>query len=425
MLVAGLRPPPLPLTWSILMTSASKGRPKTARELGIMRGFPPPPEKRPSLENWDLPPFNRWSFQNIRSLFPTVDVRRGEAPPRTLLSDDSDLENLSFQRPDGTRTNVGAWLSNSYTDGFIVLHNGKIVTEHYANDMAADTSHLGQSLSKSMIGCLAGCVFEDGNLDLDAPLADIVPELAVCGYADATLNQVLDMRSGVGFVEDYGLPDSDMTRVDIAAGWRPSRRGEIRPTIRDVILSLKKEREHGGYFSYRSIETDVVAWVLERVTGENIANLLSSRIWQPLRCEHHAFLTVDEEGTALADGGINATLRDYARFGQMVLDGGRFGDQVVVPPAWINDLTDNCDPTAHGDPYDILSPNGAYCRFWWVHKPSARQLMARGVFGQLIFIDRVRQVVAVKLSSWPDYLIPAFNHEAVVAVSNISRALQK
>ncbi|SPJ30478.1 serine hydrolase domain-containing protein [Falsiruegeria mediterranea] len=402
--------------------SKSGTRPKTAREIGIMQGFPPPPEKRPSLENWDLAPFNRWTFQNMRSLFPTVDVRPGP-DTREFKQAHRDLLEIEFQTFDEGHLSVAAWLTESYTDGFLVLKGDQIIAEIYANDFTPDATHLGQSVSKSLIGSLAGVLHGEGKLDLLEPLENIVPELAATGYAGCTVDQALDMLSGVRFTEDYGLLGSDMTRVDVASGWRPVRKGEIKPTIRDVILTLRQERPHGQAFSYRSIETDVIAWALERVSGEDLASLLSNRIWQKIGCAHSGFFTVDDAKTALADGGFNATLRDYARFGRMMADGGKVGGQQVVPASWVSGICSGADPSKHGDPYDVLSPQGAYRRFWWVHDPGRGMFMARGVFGQLIFIDQTADVVIVKLSSWPDYLIQSYSHDAVRACEAISRVL--
>ncbi|MYM56324.1 serine hydrolase domain-containing protein [Thalassovita mangrovi] len=403
--------------------TSNRQSPKTAREIGIMQGFPPPPEKRPSLDNWDLAPFNRWSFQNMRRLFPTVEVRAGTDAPRRFAETGQDLSDIRFDAFDGGTSSVGDWLAASYTDGFLVLKGDGIVAETYANDFAPDIAHLGQSVSKSLIGTLAGVLHGEGVLDLAEPLDDIVPELGQCGYAGCTLDQALDMLSGARFTEDYGLPDSDMTRVDVASGWRPVRDGEIKPTIRDVILTLPQERPHGESFSYRSIETDVIAWVLERVSGTDLATLLSDRIWRRIGAEHDGYFTVDDAGTALADGGFNATLRDYARFARMVADGGRVGPDQIVPQDWIEGICGGADPSKFGDPYTLLSPGGAYRRFWWVHEPEKGVFMARGVFGQLIFIDRSADTVIVKMSSWPDYLVPSFSHDAVRACEAITRAL--
>ena len=408
------------MSWAA--STVGHDKPRTARELGIMQGFPPPPEKRPTLENWDLPPFNRWSFQNIRSLFPTIDISRGNGPvfdmPYALRS----LDDFRFEAPEGGEKTVAQCLSDTYTDAFLVLHEGKVLTESYFNDMAPATPHLSQSVAKSVVGALIGILHGEGVLDLDAPLGDLVPELKRCGYKDATLTHLLDMQSGVRFTEDYGIPGSDMTRIDIASGWRPARKGEMRPTIRDVILTLPKVRDHGVIFQYRSIETDVAAWVAERVTGASLAQLISDRIWSRIGAEREAFFTVDAAGTALADGGFNATLRDYARFALMMVEGGRVGDRQVVPEEWVVSLRSG-EQDKFGPPYTDLSPNGAYRRQWWTRDVRRGDFMARGVFGQLLYVDPRSRFVAVKLSTWPDYLIPMFSRYEMRMIEAIRDSL--
>jgi len=397
-------------------------RPKTARELGIMCGFPPPPEKRPTLENWDLPPFNRWAFQNVRSLVPTVDVFRGNGQIAALAQAPQDLTEIAFDSIAGNRKTVGKFLQDTYSDGFLVMHHGRVLTELYFNDMASSTPHLSQSVAKSIVGILAGILHGRNVIDLSAPLCNLVPELAACGYADAKLDQVLDMQSGTRFIEDYGVPGSDMTRIDIASGWRPVHPGERRPTIRDVILTLPKKEVHGRRFEYRSIETDVVAWALERATDTPLAELVSREIWQRIGAERDAYFTVDSAGTALADGGFNASLRDYARFGKLVLDGGRVGDTEVVPEYWIESMRSG-EPEKFGSPYTEITPEGAYRRFWWIRDVARGDIAARGVFGQLIYIDRKSDLLVVKLSTWPDYVIPAFTIDTFRAIDAIRMEL--
>ncbi|KJS13429.1 MAG: hypothetical protein VR78_11325 [Hoeflea sp. BRH_c9] len=389
-----------------------------------MQGFPPPPEKRPTLENWDLPPFNRWAFQNVRSLIPTVDVFRGFGPATVLKDAPEDLGEIRFKRENGVSVSIDRFLGESYGDGFLVMHRERIVFERYLNGMAPQTPHLSQSVAKSVVGLLTGILASAGIVDIHAPLADIVPELSQCGYADATLDQVLDMRSGVRFTEDYNTPGSDMTRIDIASGWRPKAADAPRPTIREVILSLPKIRPHGGVFEYRSIETDVVAWVLERAAGKSLADLVSEHLWQPIGADRDAYFTVDEAGTALADGGFNATLRDYARLGLLMLNAGQSAGRQVVPEHWINEArTGGRD--GFGEPYTAVIPNGAYRRFWWIRDADRGDICARGVFGQLIYADPQSGFLAVKLSTWPDYVIPSLTRDTFRAIDAIRAALSE
>ncbi|MEP2030796.1 MAG: serine hydrolase [Paracoccaceae bacterium] len=405
------------------MSSDTFQRPKTARELEIMQGFPPAPDKRPTSSNWDLPPFNRWSFQNMRMLFPTTEVQRGDQKPSTFESADEDLSAVRFQNISGATRDIWQLLDETYTDGFLVYHDGRIVMEHYANDMTPKTLHLSQSLAKTIVGTVAGMLIEQGLVDPEAPLASIVPELAQCGYGDATLTQTLSMQSGVRFTEDYNHPNSDMTRVDIACGWRPAREGSTYESIRDIILSLPKIREHGEVFEYRSIETDVVAWVLERGTSESLAQLTSRLIWQPMGAARDACFNVDREGTALADGGFNATLRDYARFGRLYLDAAS-QNEGPVSLSWRSG-SQLGDASKFGEPYTDVAPNGAYKNKWWVRDVNRGDINARGVFGQLIYLDPASNFMAVKLSTWPDYLIPDFTKDTFLAIDAIRAHLER
>ena len=397
-------------------------KPRTARELGIMCGFPPPPEKRPDLTNWDLAPFNRWSFMNVRKLFPTVEVKADSAYVSQLPQSPLDLSSLRFRDHADKPISLPQFLDRSYTDGLLVLHKGAVISETYGNNMQADTPHLAQSISKSIVGALTGILHQQGLIDPQAPLVEYVPELKHCGYQKVTLSQALDMTSGVRFVEDYNHPESDIRRIDIASGWRPSPDSDSYPTIRDVILTLPQIRPHGERFEYRSIETDVVAWALERAANESLANLVSELIWQKIGAEHDAFFTVDRAMTALADGGFNATLRDYARFGLMMQNGGRTGSIQVVPEDWVEQST-RSNGSVYDAPYSDLCPSGSYRNFWWLNNIRQGDFMARGVFGQMIYVDFDSELTIVKLSTWPDYLIRHFARDSLLAFDAIRKHL--
>ena len=173
--------------------------------MSVMEGFPPPLEKRVSRDNWDTPPFSRWSFQNIRRVLPTAAVRRGEGPVSVLQAASGDLSGVSFETAEGGISTIAAFLDETYSDGFLVLHQGRVVVEQYFNGMTPDSLHLAQSVTKSVVGTVAGILIQRGDLDANAPLADIIPELAGTGYGDATTNHILSMISGIRFTEEYGL----------------------------------------------------------------------------------------------------------------------------------------------------------------------------------------------------------------------------
>ncbi len=402
----------------------SSRHPPSFMEFGIAEGFPPPADQRVTLANWDFPPFNRWAFQHIREIIPTVEVRRGSGHAARLETDLQDLDNLAVAPYEGEPTTLGQTLLDTYTDGFLVLHRGRIVMERYFIGMTGETLHLSQSVAKSITGAVAGVLIGRGVIDPEAPLTTHVPELSRCGYADATLRHLLDMRSGVRFSEDYGRADSDVSREEIVCGWKPRPHGadDIPDNMYDFILTLPKEREHGGPFLYRSIETDVIAWVMERATGSPLAELVSRELWQPLGAERDANFTVDPAGFASADGGFNATLRDYARFGQMYGSGGRFNGLQILPADYVEDTLAG-EPEAFAGPYKDVFPRAAYRNQFWIRDVGKAQFMARGVFGQLIYIDPPNEIVVVKLSTWPDYLNFGFLMTTLAAIDAITEAL--
>jgi CubicO group peptidase (beta-lactamase class C family) len=375
----------------------------------IMLGSPVSPEWRVPRAEWDQPPWNRWTFQNVRQILPTTNVRTGVGPAQPLESDLQDFSTVSFKSVDGSRITVPEMLEATYTDGFLVYMDGRIIHESYYNGMAAGTLHLAQSVSKSIVATVTGIMIGQGSLNPAELLSVYLPELDNTGWAGASLQQALDMTSGVKFVEEYTDIDSDIGRTDVASGWRPipdnALPGSYWPSsIWDQILSLKeKDAQHGERFYYRSIETDVIAHVMERVAGMKLADLVSQELWSPMGAEHDACFTVDSAGYALADGGFNATLRDFARFGLLYLNDGRRDKDQVIPQAWVQDVRSG-DHGLFNAPARQSFPNGRYRNQFWIEDVSATAVMCRGVFGQLIYISPEDNMVVVKLSSWPEFL---------------------
>jgi CubicO group peptidase (beta-lactamase class C family) len=273
---------------------------------------------------------------------------------------------------------------------------------------------------------VAGILVGRGMLDPEEYIVSYLPELKHTAWKDARLRHALDMTSGVRYTEDYEAPDSDIAITDIASGWKLPQHG-VTPAacIWDQILTLEtKAREHGELFEYRSIESDVLAHCMERVTRTRLAELISTELWQPLGCEESACFTVDAAGYALADGGFNATLRDYARFGQMLANGGIGNGQCIVPTDWLDDTLD-CDPGLYQAPYNDICPNGAYRNQFWIRNAERRVVMARGVFGQLIYVDMDNDLVVVKLSSWPEFLSTMRRKDELAAIDEICSHLSE
>lgn len=296
------------------------------------------------------------------------------------------------------------------TDAWLVLHHGRVMVEEYFNDTAASSWHQLLSVSKSLMGTVAGALCDAGVIAVDEALSRYVPALARSGYAGATVRHVLDMRSGIGFSEDYLDPGSDLHRLRSAIGrsaiGRSRPDGQARPAnLRELLLGLRRESAHGGPFAYRSCETDVLGWVCEAAAATPLPTLLSEALWSRIGAEWDAVIGVDRSGIGVVDGGISATARDLARFGALYLrDGVSLTGQRVVSPAWVADtVTGGPDSrsafAASRD--DTRMPGGMYRNQFWIPYPGEDVLLCLGIHGQLVYLNRAADVVGVKLSSWP------------------------
>jgi len=370
-----------------------------------MSGFPPEPDARWTLEAWQYAPVNRWSFRHLREIVPTARVGRDPAGGRPLPPSGRSYDaQLAVPRVGGSESTVEQVLAETYTDGFLVLAGGAIVTEQYFDEMTPDTTHLLMSVSKSIIGCVCGVLADRGVIDLDAHLTDSIPELAGSGYEGATVRHVLDMRSGIAFSEDYLDTNAEVRQLEQVIGWAPRRTPDLPNSMYEWLATLKAKTEHGGPFEYRSCETDVLGWVCERASGTRMPELLGEALWGPLGTEFDVDAGIDSAGAVLHDGGLAAALRDLARFGQLLADGGTVDGRRVLPSWWIEDsLRGGSDSRqAFADsPTDSRLPGGMYRNQFWVPYPDEEVLLCLGIHGQLIYVDCRRNVVGVKLSSWP------------------------
>jgi CubicO group peptidase (beta-lactamase class C family) len=360
-----------------------------------------------TLENWQTAAHLHWTFQHVAEFLPTAVISRGTGPVADLPAQPSELSDIPlYDKTNGRRTTVGGVMAATATDGWIVTHRGKVLTEHYYGGMTADTSHLLMSVSKSLIAMVAGALASDGVLDVEAELTTYVPALADSGYAGATVRHLLDMRSGIAFSEDYLNPMAEVRLLEQAIGWAPRTVPDLPTTMYDFLLTLRQAAPHGGPFRYRSCETDALGWVCEAVSGVRMPELMSQLLWSKLGAEKDATIGVDSVGTGMFDGGINACLRDMVRFGSLFLNGGTsLTGERVVSLAWIADtFAGGADSRAAfaASPDDNRMPGGMYRNQFWFPHPGNNVLLCLGIHGQMIYVNRAANVVAAKLSSWPE-----------------------
>ena len=374
--------------------------------LGWMVGSPPPADKviRFADGSGYKFPQTRWSFSNFRQLMPTTQVSRGTGAPLPLpRALRGDLDAVSFV-PLGKDTPMtwGQAFDANYTDGVVVLHKGRIVYERYAGALRPEGQHIAMSVTKSFFGTLGAMLVAEGKLDENAPVTRYVPELKDSAFGDATIRQVLDMRTGLKYSENYLDPNAEVWQHTRAGGVLPRPPGYQGPqTFYEFLQTVKKEGDHGGSFAYKTVNSDALGWVIRRATGQSIGQLLSERIWSRLGMEQDAYFTVDSVGNEFAGGGLNTGLRDLARFGEMMRNHGKFNGQQIIPAAVVQDIAKGGDKTAFPQASFPTLPGWSYRNMWWVSNNEHGAYSARGIHGQAIYIDPKAEMVIARFASHP------------------------
>jgi CubicO group peptidase (beta-lactamase class C family) len=391
-----------------------------------MKGSLPKRDPSVSASNWLEAPFNRWSMWHVREFSRTQMVSRGIGLVTVLPErpDRLDLDTVPVRRLDGSTATVRSVLDDTFTDAFAVLQDGMVGAEWYAPSGGPEHVHAVLSVTKSLVGCVAGILADRGVLDEQRRVEEYVPELASSGFAGATIRNLLDMRSGVRFVEDYTDPGSGIRALD---EWVLS--GD---SLYAYLRTLGSERPHGEHFLYRSSETDALGWVCERASGSRMAALLGRHLWAPMGAEHDAEIVCDAMGTSIHDGGFGATTRDLLRFGQLLLRGGTVtdpdgGTRTVVPPMWLRQawaVDADVRSAFVKSPAERSFPGGWYRnQFWFRVGEYGDVLLCLGIHGQLVYVSPRTRTVCVKLSSWPDAQNPGFLQDTLRACDAVSGAL--
>jgi CubicO group peptidase (beta-lactamase class C family) len=368
-----------------------------------MEGFPPPPERAVGAATaWSFPR-TRWAFCHMRELYPTANVSRGDAPVALLpRAERSDLDAVSFTTPDGRRMTWGESLAANYTDGVVVLHRGVTVQERYFGALQPELAHSAMSVTKSFVGTLAAMLVDRRVLDPQAAVTHYLPELAATAYGGATLRQVMDMTVGVRYSEAYADPQADVWRYARAGGMlaRPADY-DGPPTLCDYLATLAREGTHGAAFACKSVNTEVLAWVVRRATGQRLATLTSDLLWSRLGTEHDAHYAVDSVGTEAGGGGLNTTLRDLARFGEAMRQDGWFNGQQIIPERVVADIRRGADKTQFERAGYSALPGWSYRDMWWVTHNAHGAYSARGIHGQAVWIDPKAEMVIARYASHP------------------------
>lgn len=400
------------------------------QKMGWMQGFPPAPAKlvmQPDSNFFSFPKM-RWSVCHMQELLPTREVKRGLGAPRALpYALDAGIDGVMFT-PSGASQPM-SWresLAANFTDGVLVLHRGKVVYEQYRGCLTEDGKHAAMSMTKSLTGLLAQMLVAEGRLDDGARVVDIVPELKGSAFASATVRQVMDMTTALAYSENYADPKADVWAYAAAASPLPKPAGYRGPVgYFDYLKTVRQQGEHGQAFGYKTVNTDVLGWIVSRVSGKDVATLLGERLWQPLGAEQAAFMTVDSKGTPFAGGGLSAGLRDLGRVGQLLLDGGKLDGRALFPASVVQSIRAGGDKQAFAKAGYRAMPGGSYRSMWWVFHNAHGAYAARGVHGQTLYIDPTAEMVIVRFASHPQAANSANDPTSLPAYQAVAEYLMK
>jgi CubicO group peptidase (beta-lactamase class C family) len=378
------------------------------RELGV------------TTENWLEPPFNRWGFRHVPELVRTAVMSRGSGPVRELPRAERDLDGFAFQRR-GRSYTLAEMLAATDTDGFIVIHEGAVVTERYFAGMRETDTHLLMSCSKALTSLLCGILAGRGLLTADDLVTRHLPELAGSAWDGCRLGDILDMRAGVAW--DFDV--DEYTIIDVS-DYRTHHRSDAIPADTETwirTIGPGPDRHGEGPFRYCSLATDVLGWVLSRVGGEPFPELFSREVWSHIGAERDAEIMLDHSGFAIVEGGICTTLRDLARVGLVCLEDGRIDGEQLIPADWIArvrvDAPELIEAFRASDRADPDRPDAFYHDKWWVDDGPRGIYQALGMYGQSLFIHRPSQTVIAKFSTFEDALDWerfALHHDGMVAL---------
>ena len=333
------------------------------------------------LDNWRSTPYSKWAFHHVREIVPTADIENKSGLVNNLSLDIQRFEDL----------NLELVMEETETDAIVIAQNSSILFEKYNNGMSEKSPHILFSVSKSILGLIVGALIGNKTLNECDLIIKFIPELKMTAYSDATVRDLLDMRVGVKFDEDYTATTGPIINYRYAANWNPVPAGVEAGDLKSFMGSLtERDGIHNDRFHYVSPNTDLLAWVCERASGIRYSDLISELLWTPLGAESSGYITVDRLGGMRAAGGVCFSARDLARVGLMIGNYGYANNKQIIPDFWIDDIIKNGSDSAWEkrigmDEFGNMPMH--YRSFWYVQKNGDPLIHGLGIHGQYLFVD--------------------------------------
>jgi beta-lactamase len=406
----------------IIKAAAQRAAQRQAQKGGAQSGQTPSPSLADILQLDN----DRHVNLALEKLFPHTVVPRGGHAVSELPRALRNMEAVRISTGDSGSISVKDWMNDTATDGLLVLHRGQIVYEFRDRAMGEQQPHALWSVGKSLAGLVAADLVQEGTLDASAPISHYLPDMQGSAWEDATVQETLDMTTAIGYEEGVTVETPGVIHYLIAAGMIPAPEGYTgEKNVGDFLKTLSKAGEHGQVFRYKSVDTDVIIRVMEKVTGKSYAELLSERIWQPMGAETNGYVLQDGSGAQLAGMGAGSILRDLGRLGEVLRLEGRYNGQQILQPGTVENIR-------QGGSREALqaSPDGSrwtgysYHDFWWVSHDEDGTFEAKGFSGQHIHVNPAAELVIVKLSSYgtPDpFATHVQDRRAFAAIAGLVR----
>lgn len=290
---------------------------------------------------------------------------------------------------------VNQYLDYTRTEGLLIIHRDTIIFEDYRLGLERDEAHISWSMAKSFTSALIGIFHDKGLFNLDDPVGKHLPDFIGTAYENVTIYNLLTMSSGVRFNEDYGDYNSDINRF--------GRAFAVGSPIRDFAKSLEREREQGTYNHYVSIDTQILAFLLMKLSGKSITELTQEYIWEPIGMEHEASWIIDRDGEEIALGGLNASLRDFSKLGLAYKNKGFINGAQIIPADWIEACLNNDQEHLKAGNNKLSSNIHGYGLQWWIPVNNPDAFAMGGIYNQYVYVDPVNDIIIAKLSANHNY----------------------
>ena len=332
-------------------------------------------------------------FHRLEEVFPSNRITASPEP--FTFPQGSSIELPESFRFADVELNTREFLEFTDTSALIVVKDGEIRFQDYWLTGGPDVTWMSFSTGKSFVSALLGIALEEGKFEsIEEPITNYVPELVGSAYDSVRIKDVLQMSSGARWNEDYSDPESDIVRFAYVFGSGAS--------MDEFTASLVREREPGTYNYYNSSDTQALGMLLSRVTGQTLSAYAEEKLWHPLGMERDAYWLTDDDGVEMAAGGLQVVARDYAKFGQLYLQGGMWDGEQIVPAEWVTDSLTMDAPHLQPGASDPEFPVG-YGYQWWIPEGDRGEFAAIGIYNQFIYVDPTLDLVIVKLSAFSGY----------------------